>query len=112
MLPNRRRLSWQAWPRSDTRAAGTRGQALRGHLVSWRLSAARFSIKCSARTAAVGAIDADMRRMVKASAACPRLITIPGVGHLTELAVTAEIDDPERFRRSREISAAPLAYPT
>jgi len=30
--------------------------------------------------AAVGAIDADIRRMVRASAACRRLMTIPGVG--------------------------------
>jgi hypothetical protein len=50
--------------------------------------------------------------MVKASEACRRLTTIPGVGHLTELAVTTAIDDPERFRRHRGKSAAPLAYPT
>jgi hypothetical protein len=30
--------------------------------------------------AAVSAIDADMRRMARASAACSRLMTIPGVG--------------------------------
>ena len=37
----------------------------------------------AARTAvmtAVAAIDADMRRMTRASAACRRLMTIPGVG--------------------------------
>ena len=52
-----------------------------------------------------------MKRMVKASDAWRRLITIPGVGHLTELAVTAETetDDPERFRRSPDKLAAPLA---
>jgi transposase len=32
---------------------------------------------------AVAAIDADMRRMTRASAACRRLMTIPGVGQLT-----------------------------
>jgi transposase len=42
----------------------------------------------AARTAvmtAVAAIDANMRRMTRASAACRRLMTIPGVGQLTGL---------------------------
>ena len=55
--------------------------------------------------AAVVAIDADIRRMVRASEACRRLMTIPGVGQLTALAFTAAIDDPGRFRRSRDIGA-------
>jgi transposase len=57
----------------------------------------------AARTAvmtAVAAIDADMRRMTRASAACCRLMTIPGVGQLTALAFVAAIDDPSRIRRS------------
>lgn len=54
---------------------------------------------------AVAAIDADMKRMARASAACRRLMTIPGVGQLTALAFTAAIDDPERFRRSRDVGA-------
>jgi transposase len=54
---------------------------------------------------AVAAIDADMKRLVRASDACRRLMTIPGVGQLTALAFTAAIDDPERFRRSRDLGA-------
>jgi transposase len=54
---------------------------------------------------AVAAIDADMRRMTRASAACRRLMTIPGVGQLTALAFVAAIDDPSGIRRSRDISA-------
>jgi transposase len=53
--------------------------------------------------AAVVAIDADMKRMVRASEACRRLMTIPGIGQLTALAFTAAIADPKRFRRSRDI---------
>ncbi len=53
--------------------------------------------------AAVAAIDADIKRMVRASDACRRLMTIPGVGQLTALAFTAAVDDPERFRRSRDV---------
>jgi transposase len=59
----------------------------------------------SAILAAVVAIDADIRRMVRASDACRRLMSIPGVGQLTALAFTAAIDDPERFRRSRDLGA-------
>ena len=62
----------------------------------------------TARTAvmtAVAAIDADIRRMTRASAACRRLMTIPGVGQLTALAFVAAIDDPSRIRRSRDIGA-------
>jgi len=64
------------------------------------LAAARAAV-----LAAVVAIDADMKRMVRASEACRRLMTIPGVGQLTALAFTAAIDDPERFKRSRDIGA-------
>jgi transposase len=55
--------------------------------------------------AAVVAIDADIRRMVRTSDACRRLMSIPGVGQLTALAFTAAVDDPGRFRRSRDIAA-------
>ena len=54
---------------------------------------------------AVSAIDADMKKMAKASGVCRRLMTIPGVGKLTALAFAAAVDDPERFRRSRDIGA-------
>ena len=66
----------------------------------------------AARTAvmtAVAAIDADMRRMTRASAACRRLMTIPGVGQLTALAFVAAIDDPSRIRRSRDNAGIPRA---
>ena len=54
---------------------------------------------------AIAAIDADMKRLVRASDACRRLMTIPGVGQLTALAFTAAVDDPARFRRSRDLGA-------
>jgi transposase len=41
----------------------------------------------------------------KSSAACRRLMTIPGVGQLTALAFVAAIDDPSRIRRSRDVGA-------
>jgi len=59
----------------------------------------------SAVLAAVVAIDADIKKMVRASDACRRLMTVPGVGQLTALAFTAAVDDPERFKRSRDLGA-------
>ena len=62
----------------------------------------------AARTAvmaAVAAIDADIKKLTRASDACRRLMTIPGVGQLTALAFAAAVDDPERFKRSRDIGA-------
>jgi transposase len=55
--------------------------------------------------AAIVAIDRDLKRLARASEACRRLMTIPGVGQLTALAFVAAIDDPERFRRSRDVGA-------
>ena len=55
--------------------------------------------------AAITAIDRDMKRLARASEACRRLMTIPGVGQLTALAFVAAIDEPERFRRSRDVGA-------
>jgi transposase len=82
-------------------------QALRSSEGIAGLSAAVRGL-VAARTAVLGAvvaIDADIRRMVRASDACRRLMGIPGVGQLTALAFTAAIDDPERFQRSRDIGA-------
>jgi transposase len=82
-------------------------QALRASEGIPGLSAAMRGL-VAARTAvlaAIIAIDADIRRMVRASDACRRLMSIPGVGQLTALAFTAAVDDPGRFRRSRDIGA-------
>jgi transposase len=62
----------------------------------------------AARTAvleAITAIDRDMKRLARSSEACRRLMAIPGVGQLTALAFIAAIDEPERFRRSRDVGA-------
>jgi hypothetical protein len=80
-------------------------QALKASEGAARLSAAMRGL-IAARTAvmtAVAAIDADMSRMTRASSACRRLMTIPGVGHLIALVFVAAIDDPSRIRRSRDV---------
>jgi transposase len=60
---------------------------------------------------AITAIDRDMKRLARASEACRRLMTIPGVGQLTALAFVAAIDEPDRFRRSRVTSSGQLGSP-
>ena len=51
---------------------------------------------------------------VKVEPTCRRLMTVPGVGPLTALAFRATIDQPGRFRRSRDVGAhlglAPQRY--
>jgi transposase len=52
---------------------------------------------------AIAAINRDIKQLTRSFEACQRLMTIPGVGHLTALAFVAAIDDPNRFRRSRDV---------
>ena len=42
---------------------------------------------------------------VRVEPTCRRLMTVPGVGPLTALAFRATIDQPDRFRRSRDVGA-------
>jgi transposase len=60
----------------------------------------------AARDALLGAIvviNRDIKRLAHSVEACKRLMTIPGVGHVTALAFVAAIDDPNRFRSSRDV---------
>jgi transposase len=62
----------------------------------------------AARNAVLGAIAAinrDMKRLAHSSEACQRLMAIPGVGQLTALAFVVTIDEPQRFRKSRDVGA-------
>lgn len=43
--------------------------------------------------------------MVKADPLCTRLMTIPGVGPVTALTFKAGVDDPARFKSSRNVAA-------
>ena len=66
----------------------------------------------AARTAvmtAVATIDADMRRMTRAPAACRRLMTIPGVGQLTRSLLSPQSTILPAFV-DREMSAPILAW--
>ena len=43
--------------------------------------------------------------IVREEAICRRLMSVPGVGPITALAFRATIDQPDRFRRSRDVGA-------
>src|SRR5918997_1012232 len=43
--------------------------------------------------------------IVREDAVCRRLMTVPGVGPLVAVTFTSAIDDPARFRRSRDVGA-------
>ena len=53
----------------------------------------------------VDSIDVALAKMAKSDAVCRRLMTMPGVGPLTALTFKAAIDDPMRFRSSRNVGA-------
>jgi transposase len=86
-------------------SAGFVKQALEASKGVTGLSAAMRGLVAARSTvlSAIVAIDRDMKRLARASEACRRLMTIPGVGPITALAFCAAVDDPDRFRRSREI---------
>ncbi len=53
----------------------------------------------------VAALDKAIAGRAKASAACRRLMTVPGVGPLVALTYAAGVDDPARFSDSRTVGA-------
>jgi transposase len=52
---------------------------------------------------AIAAINRDVKWLARSFEDCKRLMTIPGVGHVTALAFVAAIDEPNRFRSSRDV---------
>ena len=53
----------------------------------------------------VAGLDKMIAARAKASAACKRLMTVPGVGPLVALTYAAGVDDPARFSDSRTVGA-------
>lgn len=62
----------------------------------------------------IAVFDAAVQRRVKADATCRLLMTVPGIGDLSALALVSTIEDPARFSRSRSVGAhlglTPLRY--
>ncbi len=53
----------------------------------------------------VAGLDKEIARRAKASSACKRLMTVPGVGPFVALTYAAGVDDSARFRDSRTVGA-------
>jgi transposase len=49
------------------------------------------------------ALDKKCAATARANVVCKRLMTVPGVGIITALTFRAEIDDPSRFKKSRDV---------
>jgi transposase len=49
--------------------------------------------------------DAEIARVATSDPVCRRLMTAPGVGPVCAVAFRAAVDDPSRFRRSRDVAA-------
>lgn len=53
----------------------------------------------------IAALDKKVRAMVQSSKACWYLTSVPCVGPITALAFASAIEDPSRFKRSRDVGA-------
>jgi transposase len=47
----------------------------------------------------------DLLQIVRADEVCRRLMTVPGVGAVVAITFTSAVDDPARFRRSKDVGA-------
>ena len=53
--------------------------------------------------AKVAALDKEIRRFVRDDPTLQRFMTVPGVGPITALAFRSTIDEPDRFKRARNV---------
>jgi len=86
----------QAWlTEAEERVArrgGTLGLALQAMLAGCRALADQIKV-----------LDKEIRRVARQDEACRRMMTAPGAGLLSSLALRASLDDATRFRRSAEV---------
>jgi transposase len=51
------------------------------------------------------ALHRQVLRIVRVDADCRRMMTVPGVGAIVAMTFKAAVDDPDRFKRSRDVGA-------
>jgi transposase len=59
----------------------------------------------AALRAEFAALHRQVLRIVRVDADCRRMMTVPGVGAIVAMTFKAAVDDPGRFRRSRDVGA-------
>ena len=82
-------------------AAAAAAVTERGGILGLTLRAVLSS--CTALAEQVAVLDKEIRRLVRQDAPCRRMMTAPGAGLLSSLALRASLDDAERFQRSAEV---------
>lgn len=90
------RVSGRKWLAAALAAAAERGGVL-------GLTLQAVLASCSAVMAQVAVLDQEIRRLVRQDEACRRMMTAPGAGPITALALRASLDDATRFERSAEV---------
>jgi len=53
----------------------------------------------------IASYDRQLRAIARSNETVSRLMTVPGIGHLTALAYYSTIEDPSRFKRSEDVGA-------
>ncbi len=59
----------------------------------------------AALRAEYAALHREVLRIVRLDADCRRMMTVPGVGAIVAVTFKAAVDDPGRFKRSRDVGA-------
>ena len=90
------RASGKKWLVAAEAAVAERGGIL-GLCLTAMLSA------CRAVGEQVAVLDKEIRRLARQDGPCRRMMTAPGAGLLSSLALRASLDDAERFERSAEV---------
>ena len=75
-----------------------------GQAILERIAAPMLRARAALR-AEYTALHRELLQIVRADEVCRRLMTVPGVGAIVAVTVKAAIDDPSRFRRSRDVGA-------
>ena len=73
-----------------------------GHPMLEPVTAAMLQARASLR-AEYGKLHRMLLRIVRVDAVCRRLMTVPGVGPVVAVTYKTAIDDPTRFRKSRDL---------
>jgi len=60
---------------------------------------------CAALKLQIRSIEKQLHELALGDPVCRRFMTVPGVGYLTAVAYRAAVDDPRRFKRSRDVAA-------
>lgn len=91
-------------PVSEARFAERVRALLSNRAELWALVEPMLAVRATLR-AQIKVLHQRVLALVRASALCRRLMTVPGVGAVVALSFVGGVDDPGRFRRARALGA-------